>query len=327
MSLNSILNLSKARHLSQTSWSVYSCNTKQVFSTTSRNQKRINNVCFKDPENRLQSIKTGKKVNHNMPLTTGARNFSAIKQPQYSSDFFFRQLFDRISCTYTYMLADSDTGEAVLIDPVIELAERDVQTAKDLGLTLKYCINTHMHADHITGTGLLKKLVPEIKSVISKYSGAEADVLVEHGSVIEFGKHKLEVLATPGHTNGCVTYLCKAQSCAFTGDTVLIRGCGRTDFQEGNPSTLYDSVWNKIFSLPEVYRLFPAHDYKGQTSTSVAEEKNLNPRLTKTKEEFIKIMENLNLSYPAQIDIALPANKVCGLYNLPDKLKHLMEDN
>ena len=203
-----------------------------------------------------------------MSSSSRTRNFSAVKQPQYSSDFFFRQLFDRVSCTYTYMLADSDTGEAILIDPVIELAERDVQSANDLGLTLKYCINTHMHADHITGTGLLKKLVPEIKSVISKYSGAEADILVEHGSVIEFGKHQLEVLATPGHTNGCVTYLCRSQSCAFTGDTVLIRGCGRTDFQEGNPSTLYDSVWNNIFSLPENYRLFPAHDYKGKIFTN-----------------------------------------------------------
>ena len=195
--------------------------------------------------------------------STSANKFGTIKHPQFSPDFFFRQLFDRTSCTYTYLLADTDTGEAVLIDPVIELAERDVQTAKDLGLTLKYCMNTHMHADHITGTGLLKKLVPDIKSVIAKHSGANADVHVEHGSIINFGKHQLEVASTPGHTSGCVTYICKSQSCAFTGDTVLIRGCGRTDFQEGNPNTLYDSVWNNIFSLPEDYRLFPAHDCKG----------------------------------------------------------------
>ena len=192
-----------------------------------------------------------------------SNKFGTIKHHQFSSDFFFRQLFDRITCTYTYLLADTDSGEAVLIDPVIELAERDVQTAKDLGLTLKYCLNTHMHADHITGTGLLKKLVPETKSVISKESGAKADVYVEHGSIIEFGKHQLEVAATPGHTNGCITFICKTQSCAFTGDTVLIRGCGRTDFQEGNACTLYDSVWHNIFNLPEYYRLYPAHDYKG----------------------------------------------------------------
>ena len=192
------------------------------------------------------------------------RKFSSLKQAPFSSDFFFRQLFDRTSCTYTYLLADTDSGEALLIDPVIELAERDVQTAKDLGLTLKYCLNTHMHADHITGTGLLKKLVPDIKSVISGASGAKADILVENGNTINFGKHQLKVVSTPGHTNGCVAYVCKSQSCVFTGDTVLIRGCGRTDFQEGNPNTLYDSVWNHIFTLPEDYRLFPAHDYKGK---------------------------------------------------------------
>ena len=190
--------------------------------------------------------------------------FGRIQQPQFSSDFFFRQLFDRTSCTYTYLLADTDSNEAVLIDPVIELAERDVQTVKDLGLTLKYVLNTHVHADHITGTGLLKKLVPEIKSVISKVSGAMADIFVENGSIINFGKHQLDVVPTPGHTNGCVTYVCKSQSCAFTGDTVLIRGCGRTDFQEGSSLTLYDSVWNNIFSLPDNFRLFPAHDYKGK---------------------------------------------------------------
>ena len=192
-----------------------------------------------------------------------SRSFSSLTQTPFSSNFFFRQLFDRDSCTYTYLLADTDCGEALLIDPVIELAERDVQTAKDLGLTLKYCLNTHLHADHITGTGLLKQLVPGIQSVISKATGAEADILVENGSVINFGKHQLEVVSTPGHTNGCVAYVSKSQSCAFTGDTVLIRGCGRTDFQEGNANTLYDSVWNNIFTLPEEYRLFPAHDYKG----------------------------------------------------------------
>ena len=120
-----------------------------------------------------------------------------------------------------------------------------------------------MHADHVTGTGLLKKLVPGCKSVISKNSKAQADQYVVHGDQIKFGEHVLEVRETPGHTNGCVTYVCQAQSCAFTGDTLLIRGCGRTDFQEGNANTLYDSVWNQIFSLPENFKIFPAHDYKG----------------------------------------------------------------
>ena len=172
-------------------------------------------------------------------------------------------MFDRDSCTYTYLLADVNAKEAILIDPVIDLAERDAEVLKDLGFKLLYAINTHMHADHITGTGLLKKLIPTCQSVISKASGAKADLFLEPGDQLKFGRHVLEVRGTPGHTNGCVTYVCHEQGCAFTGDTILIRGCGRTDFQEGNPDTLYDSVWQQIFSLPENFKLFPAHDYKG----------------------------------------------------------------
>jgi len=246
---------------------------------------------------------------------------SSSAQPQMSPNFFFRQLFDRDSCTYTYILADTDTKEAILIDPVIDLAERDATTVKDLGLNLIYALNTHLHADHITGTGLLKKLIPSVKSVIAKASGAKGDILVESGDKIKFGKHELEVRATPGHTNGCVTYVCHDQGCAFPGDAILIRGCGRTDFQEGNANTLYDSVWKQIFTLPENFKLFPAHDYKGQTVTSVEEEKTLNPRLTKPRDEFIKIMDNLGLPYPRKIDESLPANKVCGLYDLPERFQ------
>lgn len=120
-----------------------------------------------------------------------------------------------------------------------------------------------MHADHITGTGRLKKLIPELKSVISGQSGAKADVFIDDGDKIKFGSHELEVRATPGHTNGCVTYVSHKEKLAFCGDAVLIRGCGRTDFQEGSPEKLYDSVWGKIFSLGEDYTLYPAHDYKG----------------------------------------------------------------
>jgi len=251
--------------------------------------------------------------------------FGTMAQPVKSGNFLFRQLFDRVSCTYTYLLADTETSEAVIIDPVVELAERDAQTVKELGLKLKYCINTHVHADHITGTGLLKKLVPGCKSVISRPSGAEADVHVAHGDLVKFGSHALEVRETPGHTNGCVTYVLTSQSCAFTGDTLLIRGCGRTDFQEGNADTLYDSVWNQVLALPDNFKLYPAHDYKGRTETSVAEEKTFNPRLTKSREEFVKIMDNLGLSYPAKIDVSLPANKVCGLYNLPDDIQKTLD--
>ena len=233
----------------------------------------------------------------------------------------FRQLFDSESCTYTYLLADPATRDAVLIDPVIEKAERDVQLVRDLGLRLKFVMNTHVHADHITGTGRLKKLAPGCQSVISEKSGGMADILVRDGDNIQFGEHSLQVSETPGHTEGCVTYIDNNNTRAFTGDALLIRGCGRTDFQGGSADTLYSSVWSRILSLPDHFSLYPAHDYKGVMVTSVAEEKLHNPRLTKSQEEFVKIMEGLGLPYPKKIDESLPANMVCGLYQLPDKMK------
>ncbi|XP_033759200.1 persulfide dioxygenase ETHE1, mitochondrial-like [Pecten maximus] len=230
-------------------------------------------------------------------------------------DYIFRQLLDYKSFTYTYLLADPVTKEAVLIDPVHELVERDVNLVKSLSLNLKFAINTHVHADHVTGTGEIKKRLPSCKSVITDVSGASADVKTEEGSKLDFGNFSLEVLKTPGHTNGCCTYVWHEKGMAFTGDAVLIRGCGRTDFQEGDAATLYDSVHTKIFSLPSNFLLYPAHDYSGQTVTTVAEEKTLNPRLSKSKEAFIKIMADLNLPYPKQIDRALPANLLCGVFD------------
>ncbi|XP_055677330.1 persulfide dioxygenase ETHE1, mitochondrial [Lutzomyia longipalpis] len=235
----------------------------------------------------------------------------------FTEDFLFRQLFDHQSSTYTYMLADLDSKEAILIDPVLEQVKRDSKLLRELGLTLKYALNTHMHADHITGTGYLKKLLPECKSVISRASGAKADEYLENGDIVKFGRHSIEAVSTPGHTNGCMTFIIKEQGIAFTGDTLLIRGCGRTDFQEGNPRTLYNSVHENIFTLPENFRLFPAHDYRGNMETTVFEERHYNPRLTKDIDTFVNIMENLNLPYPKMIDKAVPANKQCGLYDIP----------
>lgn len=226
----------------------------------------------------------------------------------------FRQLFDCTSCTYTYLLGDVLSRSAILIDPVIEQVDRDVKLVKELGLNLVYAANTHVHADHITGTGELKNRVPGCLSVISAASGAKADMLLEPMDNVNVGSLSLEVRPTPGHTNGCVTYVCHQKRMAFTGDALLIRGCGRTDFQQGDSEKLYDSVHRNILSLPEDYLLYPAHDYKGQTVTSVGEEKKFNPRLSKSKEEFIEIMKNLNLAYPKMIDKAVPANMVCG-YN------------
>jgi len=243
-----------------------------------------------------------------------------LRSSTQSEDFFMRQLFDRESCTYSYLLADAVSKDAIVIDPVIDFLERDMEIVFELGLRIKYALNTHMHSDHVTASGQLKKRIPYCQTVIAASSGAIADILVRHGDLIQFGKHTIEVRATPGHTNGCVTYICHEQGVAFTGDTLLIRGCGRTDFQQGNPDTLYESIFNQIFSLPNSFSLYPGHDYRGRTVTTVGEEKRYNPRLTRSKEEFIHIMKTLNLDFPNKLENSLPANQVCGLYNLPSEM-------
>mmetsp|Transcript_10141 Transcript_10141/g.37125 ORF Transcript_10141/g.37125 Transcript_10141/m.37125 type:complete len:315 (-) Transcript_10141:1633-2577(-) len=249
-----------------------------------------------------------------LPRSAAAPAEQAPIEAMSSSCLIFRQLFDTSgSSTYTYLLACKETNEAVLIDPVLEMVDRDLAVLNDLGVRLIYAINTHCHADHVTGSGKLKREVEGLKSIISKASGAQADILIAPGDQIKFGKRHLDVRATPGHTNGCVTYVLDDSSMCFTGDAVLIRGCGRTDFQEGSAATLYDSVHSQIFTLPDETLLYPAHDYKGRMVSTVGEEKNLNARLTKSKEEFINIMNNLNLAYPKRIDVAVPANLVCGI--------------
>ncbi|KAJ1081426.1 hypothetical protein NDU88_001608 [Pleurodeles waltl] len=230
-----------------------------------------------------------------------------------TAGLLFRQLFELKSSTYTYLLADAETKQAVIIDPVLETADRDVRLIQQLGLKLLYAANTHVHADHVTGSGKLKAEIPGCQSVIALNSGAKADVYVKDGDVVKFGNFGLEVRATPGHTSGCLTYVLTDHSMAFTGDALLIRGCGRTDFQQGSCETLYKSVHEQIFTLPDECLLYPAHDYTGQTVTTVSEEKKFNPRLTKSLSEFCKIMKNLNLPKPKQIDRAVPANLLCGI--------------
>lgn len=250
--------------------------------------------------------------------TSRLRNVTMLTERKpFSPDFFFRQLFDEKSWTYSYLLGDINSKEAVLIDPVLEQAKRDAKLVQELGFNLTYALNTHMHADHITGTGYLKQLLPGTISVISEASGAKADKYLRDNEVVKFGRFELKAMSTPGHTNGCMTYVVEEQGVAFTGDTLLIRGCGRTDFQEGDSRTLYKSVHERIFTLPENFRFFPAHDYKGNMETSVAEEKQYNPRLTKDIDGFVEIMANLNLPYPKMIDQAVPANRECGLYDIP----------
>ncbi len=226
----------------------------------------------------------------------------------------FRQLFDLETSTYTYLLADEVTREAVIIDPVLEQLERDVGLIHDLGLTLKYALDTHVHADHVTALGSLH-LRLGARTVLSERAGVGvADDLVKDGDVIRFGRHGLEVRETPGHTAGCLTYVTLDRAMAFTGDALLIRGCGRTDFQQGSATTLYHSVHDKVLALPATTLLYPGHDYRGRTVTTVDEERRLNPRLGggKTEAEFVEIMRDLKLAYPKQIDRAVPRNQQCG---------------
>lgn len=229
----------------------------------------------------------------------------------------FRQLFDRESSTYTYLLGDETTREAVLIDPVRENVERDVALLEDLDLELMYVLETHVHADHVTSAGVLRQRLGAT-TVLSRAAGTRcADLTVDDGDVVTIGGIEIEARQTPGHTSGCVTYVTKDGEVpmAFTGDTLMIRGCGRTDFQQGDSDQLYESVWQKIFTLPDETRIYPGHDYQGRTMSTVGEEKRLNPRLgeSRSKTEFIQIMAGLKLAYPKKIDEAVPANLQCGL--------------
>lgn len=227
----------------------------------------------------------------------------------------FRQLFDQDTSTYTYLLADEASRKALIIDPVFEQVERDSTLIDELELELVWALDTHVHADHVTALGLLNQRF-KARTVLSERAGAVcADRLVKQGDRVIFGQHELEVRETPGHTNGCLSYICESQGLAFTGDALLIRGCGRTDFQQGNAATLYRSVHEQIFSLPAETLLYPAHDYKGRTVTSVAEEKRFNPRLGQGKslEEFTAIMSELGLPYPRKMDMAVPSNYMCGI--------------
>ncbi len=225
----------------------------------------------------------------------------------------FRQLFDPETSTYTYLLADEKTREAVLIDPVREQYHRDAAILDELELKLKYTIETHVHADHVTAGGLFRRDRGS-ESMISVCAGTTcANHLIEDGQKISFGELELEARTTPGHTDGDMSLVSHEGRMAFTGDALLIRGCGRTDFQQGDAGKLYESVHGKVFSLPDDYKLYPGHDYKGRTVTTVGEEKAHNPRLTKDKASFVELMANLNLQRPKKIDEAVPANLECGL--------------
>lgn len=223
------------------------------------------------------------------------------------------QLFDTESSTYTYLLVDEDGRSAVIIDPVDRHWERDLAHLKRLGLDLAYVLETHAHADHVTAAGKLREVTGATAAVPAGCGIASAEMQLNDGDIIRFGSgEEITVLHTPGHTAGSVSYLWRGN--VFTGDTLLIDGCGRTDFQSGSSAAMYDSVMGKLFTLPDHTRVWPGHDYKGQTVSTIGWEKRHNARLAnRSKEEFEQLMAGLDLPKPKMIDIAVPANKNLGL--------------
>jgi sulfur dioxygenase len=231
-------------------------------------------------------------------------------------NLIFRQLFDGASSTYTYLLGCTSTRQAVIIDTVFEQHLRDRALIDELGLTLLATLDTHCHADHVTGAWLMQQATG-CRIGVSKRYGADmqgANLLLDQGDRVEFGLRHLEVRATPGHTDGCITYVSDDHRMAFTGDSLLIRGAGRCDFQQGHAGTLYHSITEQIFSLPDDCMIFPAHDYSGRTMSSVGEERAHNPRIGghANERDFVGFMENLNLPHPKQLAVALPANLRSG---------------
>jgi glyoxylase-like metal-dependent hydrolase (beta-lactamase superfamily II)/rhodanese-related sulfurtransferase len=224
----------------------------------------------------------------------------------------FRQLFDQVSGTYSYLLASRRGGEALIIDPVIEKVDRYLQLVRELDLKLVKAVDTHLHADHITGLGALRDRTHCI-TVMGEQSQVDVvSMRIAEGDRLTIEGISLDVLYTPGHTDD--SYSFRMADRVFTGDTLLIRGTGRTDFQNGDPRQQYDSLFNKLLKLPDETMVFPAHDYKGDTVSTIGEEKQFNPRLqVKSVEEYAALMNGLNLSNPKMMDVAVPANMRQGL--------------
>jgi len=225
----------------------------------------------------------------------------------------FKQLFDHETWTYTYFIADPVTKEAVLIDPVKSRINDYVALLDEHNLKLKYTLETHVHADHITGSGLLRQRLGAQTGVSQLCGAVGADMQLQDGDVLEFGGgEKIKVIATPGHTKGSVSFLWRDR--VFTGDSLFIGGCGRTDFQGGDAGAQYDCITQRLFTLPDETLVYPGHDYQQRWVSSIMQERTTNPRLAgKSREEFIEIMNNLNLPKPRLIDEAVPANRYCGL--------------
>jgi len=227
-----------------------------------------------------------------------------------TTNVIFRQLFDAPSSTYSYLIADPVTRKAALIDPVLEQVDRDLQLIGELDLTLTHVLDTHVHADHITASGILRERTG--CTVAGSDRGATCvDVRVFHGDVVKVGELEVQVLGTPGHTDDGLSY--RLGDRVFTGDALLIRGTGRTDFQNGSAGQLYDSITQVLFALPDDTHVYPGHDYKGRTSSTIAEERRFNPRVAgRSREDFIVLMDSLGLPPPKLLEVAVPANRSCG---------------
>jgi glyoxylase-like metal-dependent hydrolase (beta-lactamase superfamily II)/rhodanese-related sulfurtransferase len=224
----------------------------------------------------------------------------------------FRQLFDSVSGTYTYLLASRRGGEALIIDPVLEKVERYIQLVRELDLKLIKAVDAHLHADHVTGLGALRDRTHCV-TVMGEHSKVDVvSMRLAEGDKLTIEGVALDVLYTPGHTDDSYSFLMRDR--VFTGDTLLIRGTGRTDFQNGDARAQYDSIFNKLLRLPEETMVFPAHDYKGDTVSTIGEEKAFNPRLqVKSVDEYVDLMGKLNLPNPKMMDVAVPANMRQGL--------------
>lgn len=221
-----------------------------------------------------------------------------------------RQFFDPDTSTYTYIVADEASGKALIIDPVIEQLDRDLRLLGEMACQLIYSLDTHVHADHITASGELRKQT-QCETVMSVHAGVGcADIAIKEGEVLQVGGIEISILETPGHTPTCISFV--AEKNVFCGDALLIRGCGRTDFQQGNAGDLYDSITKKLFALGDDFLVRPGHDYRGMLISTIGEEKQFNPRLKLNREDFIQYMTDLKLPHPAKIQEALPANLACG---------------
>jgi sulfur dioxygenase len=225
----------------------------------------------------------------------------------------FRQLFDSVSSTYSYLLAGRRGGEALIIDPVLERVDRYLQLIKELDLKLVKAVDTHLHADHVTGLGALRDRTRCITVMGERSQVDVVSMRLAEGDRLDIEGVSLDVLYTPGHTDD--SYSFRMADRVFTGDTLLIRGTGRTDFQNGDPRAQYDSIFNKLMKLPDDTLVFPAHDYKGDTVSTIGEERRHNPRLqVRSVDEYVALMANLNLPNPKMMDVAVPANMRVGLH-------------